>query len=203
MGEKVVEDKVPATAGNVGRSGDSELAGLGESAHKAPARERTILGVAVPEQTQAPIAPVVVPPSPGEKTVLGVGMKAMAAVARPLARETSVQEPPPEGWDLPERTPQPPPSDTMAAARLESVEPKRIAPPALDPSFPFDLSVPKARSEPSWVPAGVPRRGRWMGWVALVLVAAAAAAGYLRRDRLRPRVVATWHQLLDRVTTPR
>jgi|HubBroStandDraft_1064217.scaffolds.fasta_scaffold12176_2 hypothetical protein len=202
MGEKVVEDKVPATAGNLERSRDREPAGLGAGVHKAPARERTILGVAVPQQTEAPVAPVGGPPPLlRETTVLGVGIKGMAAVARPLAGETSVQEPPPEGWDLPERTLEleAPPADAKPAARLERVEPQRIPPPARDASLPIDLSVRKARSEP----AGVPRRRRSMGWVALVLVAAAAAAGYLRREQLRPGVVATWHQLRDRVTTPR
>jgi hypothetical protein len=54
MGEKGVEDQVPATSGNVGRSRDSEPACLGTGgAHKAPARERTILGVAVPQQPKS------------------------------------------------------------------------------------------------------------------------------------------------------
>jgi hypothetical protein len=71
----------------------------------------------------------------------------------------------------------------------------RVPPPATDPSVPIDLSVLKVNSEPSLVPAGVPRRRGTLWWVLLLVLAAAAAVGYVRRDQMRPLLIATWHQV--------
>jgi len=199
MREKLVRDKVPATAGNLGRSRNDGPGDLPIGGGKARSREPTILGVAVPEQTEAAVAPVVVPPPPSEKTVLGVGMKGLPGAPRRHARETSVQEPPPEGWDLPQPEqqlpPEPPQATANVAAYLKEYEPKRVPPPATDPSVPIDLSVPKEQSEPSLVPAAVPRRRGTLWWVLLLVL---AAVGYVRREQLRPLLIGRWHQVMER-----
>ncbi len=206
MGEKLVSDKVPATAGNLGRSRNDGPADLPMGGSKARSREPTILGVAVPEQSEAAVAPVVVPPPLSEKTVLGVGMKGLSAGPHPQARETSLQEPPPEGWDLsqPEHQheqpspPEPPQASAKVATYLEEYAPKRVPPPATDPSVPIDLSVLKVHSEPSLVPAGLPRSRGTLWWILLLVLAAAVAVGYVRRDQVRPLLIARWHQVMER-----
>jgi hypothetical protein len=132
--------------------------------------------VAVPEQTEATIAPIVVPPPLTEKTVLGVGMKGLSQPEQPSP-------------------PEPPQPSAKVAAYLKEYEPKRVPPPATDPSVPIDLSVLKVHSEPSLVPAGVPRRRATLWWVLLLFLTAAVAVGNVRRDPVRALLIARWHQV--------
>jgi hypothetical protein len=162
MGDKLIDDAVPETAGSLGRAAPGERAQTGAGANKAPPRERTILGVAPSQEVGAPVAPVLVPPPPREETVLGVGME--GAVAR--------------------------------------AAPEVIPPPAGDPSIVIDLSVRRPESEPSLVPAGVPRRSRAI-WVWLVVLAASAAGGYWRREQVRPWLITKGHQVSAWVRTHR
>jgi hypothetical protein len=163
----------------------------GTGGTNVPARERTVLGVGIHEAPAAPAAPIIAAAPARERTVLGVGQKVAPAVAAPPARERSVQEPPPEGWDLPDAAvPDPPAAPAPPAIR---------ASPALDASIALDLVVKKPDppktpaekpptekplSEVSLAAAGVPRR-RGRGWlVVLVLLAVAAGGVYAMRERI-------------------
>jgi hypothetical protein len=112
----------------------------------------------------------------------------------PPARESSLQEPPAEGWDLSE----PPAREVSIPVDLTARKPDlAVNPRARDPSIAVDLSeLDSHAKEPSLVPAGVPRgRGRrWLIFFALLLV---AAAGIWRREQLRPVI----HRLLQRIVT--
>jgi hypothetical protein len=156
----------------------------GTGGTNVPARERTVLGVGVTETPPAPAAPIIAVAPTREKTVLGVGNDAAPAAAAPPARERSVQEPPPEGWDLPEATgaPSAPAPPTPPVARASS---------PLDASIALDLVVKKPEppkppgekprtekplSEASLAAAGVPRR-RGRAWLVVLVVVALAASG--------------------------
>ncbi len=149
-------------------------------------------------------------PRPGEppareRTVLGLGV--VPPKATPPSRERSVQEPPPEGWDVP---------DVHDAATKETVVPQivvqvgaagdeaprldlasdREPPPAPGPeaSIALDLVARKKAhvepavrvadvplSEASLAAAGVPRRRRG-GWLMLFLLMIAVTASRAIRD---------------------
>jgi hypothetical protein len=168
----------------------------------APSRERTVLGVA------ASSAPAVTPPKPQPQVKPAIGAPgAMGAASLP--RETSQQEPPPEGWDSP------PQADARAPRVLElPLEPSipialpQPAAPAAPSSFsepriPVPLAQPvpvslselsTSTNEPSLVPAGVPRhRGRKV--ILFLAVVAVVAVGYVRREQLRP-VLQRIHSLI-------
>jgi hypothetical protein len=143
-------------------------------------------------------------PPARERTVLGLGVP---ATATPPSRERSVQEPPPEGWDVHDaatkETVVPQIVVQVGPAREETPRPvlaaEREQPPVPGPeaSIALDLVarkkadvVPAARaadvplSEASLAAAGVPRRrgGRWL--VFFLLVIAATATGlYVMRAR--------------------
>jgi|HubBroStandDraft_1064217.scaffolds.fasta_scaffold00929_6 PilZ domain-containing protein len=172
-----------------------------------PSRERTILGVAVSQSTESPAAPVVVPPPPRARTVLGVGMQGTFAGGRAQPKETSGQEPPPDAWNLPKAEKrllrELPLGGSEAAARFERAERNREPPPPPDPSVTVDLSDLMVRSDPSLVPAGVPRRHTAAWWVLWGGVAAVAAVGYMRREHLRPLLVMKWDQAIEWVITRR
>jgi hypothetical protein len=120
-----------------------------------------------------------------EKTILGVAPVQKATAARDPIREASQQEPPPEGWDLPE----------------PATIPRSAMPTQRDPSIAIDLSelevAPSDRvaarpttGERSLVPAGVPRR-HGFAWFMALLVLALAVVGYVQRDTLLP-LVKNW-----------
>jgi hypothetical protein len=94
MGDKLMDDKVPGTAGSLGRTAAGERAQTGAGANEARPRERTILGVAPSQEVGAPVAPVIVPPLPREETVLGIGVEGAARAApdgiRPPAGDPSL-----------------------------------------------------------------------------------------------------------------
>lgn len=148
-----------------------------------PSRERTVLGVglATPHQAVA-AAPIVGVAPPRERTVLGV---APAAAAEPRAESAPVEDNLPDWPDEPpepEKAAQPPaeqsvPIDLMAArVRAPSPAAEHIPPPA-----------PQMAREPSIShPAGVPRKGRAMRvLLVLMLLGAAGAGGFAERARLR------------------
>src|SRR5271155_5449969 len=160
----------------------------GAGGDKAPARERTLLGVS--DKPAVPASPIVSVAPGRERTGLGVGATAPAPVAPP-ARERSVQEPPPEGWDLPE------PQDPLRAVEAPGTPepPKAPARPAPEASIALDLlhkktepqpapQPPQALSEASLAAAGVPRR-RGRAWiVVLLLLAMAGTALWVMRHRV-------------------
>jgi hypothetical protein len=155
-------------AGGVPRPGEGTL--------KAPAREATILGVGNVTTEKAPAAPIVaVTPPSREKTVLGVGVNVAKSgasapgVAR-IEREPSVEEPPPEDWDLPAAPAEPEPAPAMAEKSLpvELVAKKAVARASEPPE-----------SEPSQIPR---RRQRWP--VVMLVLAAAGAGTFAMRDRI-------------------
>ncbi|HEY8089323.1 MAG TPA: PilZ domain-containing protein [Polyangiaceae bacterium] len=150
----------------------------GTGGTKVPARERTVLGVGRSEEPAAAAAPIIAVASMREKTVLGVGAPAAAPAAKPPAREPSGELPPVEGWDAPE-------SD-------EAQQGQAAPAPAQEPSIAIDLVAKKPErdvpqpeaSETSLAAAEVPRRGG-RGWlVVVVILAVAAGALYLNRDRI-------------------
>jgi uncharacterized protein (TIGR02266 family) len=162
---------------------------------KAPPKEPTMMGVGAAGEAAARAAPIVSVKAPSrERTVLGVGgaSPAMAGVS-PVPRERSVQEPPAEGWDLPEA-----PAAPAAPAPAPAPAPK-ARPPVAEASIALDLMVkkppiaePPARisepssersSEPSqWEPK-LPRRRRWPA-VLLLLIAGAGVGVYAMRARI-------------------
>jgi len=161
----------------------------GTGGTNVPARERTVLGVGAAETPPAPAAPIIAVAPTREKTVLGVGQKTAPV---PPARERSVQEPPAEGWDLPEASAAPSPPAPLAAPAPRASSP-------LDASIALDLVVKKPKpakppgekpgtekplSEASLAAAGVPRRRRRAWVVALVVLALAAGGVYAMRARI-------------------
>ncbi len=164
----------------------------GTGGTNVPARERTVLGVGVTETPPAAAAPIIAGAPTREKPVLGVGQKDAPAAAAPPARERSVQEPPPEGWDLPEAgaassSPAPPappaphassPLDASIALDLVVKKPEPAKPPGEKPG------TEKPLSEASLAAAGVPRR-RGRTWLVVLVVLALAAGGvYAMRARI-------------------
>ena len=103
------------------------------------------------------------------------------------AREWSQQEPPPEDWDLP----QPAPREPSVLVDLSELAPVVRIPALAVPSVPRVGRPSSDESEPSLVPAGVPRRRRLVWLVLLLVVAGAAAFGCVRRDALQP-LARTW-----------
>jgi hypothetical protein len=173
---------------------DRQRTDPGVGGSKTVSRERTMLGTGSTQQkTEAAAAPIVVLAPTREKTVLGVAPPGAAPAARPPAKETSQQEPSPEGWDLPEAEgaePAEPPLDAFpvepeASIAIDLVRPRTSSSvPAPAPARAPALAPED--SESSLVPAGVPRR-RGRVWLLLILVVALAAGlGYVRRDSLRP-----------------
>jgi hypothetical protein len=195
-----VDDAVVAA---IERLAAGERTDHGVGGRKIVSRERTALGVGASQwQHEAPTAPVVMLYPVRERTVLGVAPPSDAAAPSLPARETSMQEPAAEGWDAPE-APSPPAETPPPTARVAEVPetrtPKEQPARMRDPSIAIDLSelerAPSSKgaagateSEPSLVPAGVPRRrGRpWL--VFLALIALAAGLGYARRDKVQPQL---------------
>jgi hypothetical protein len=132
----------------------------------------------------APAKPILAVAPTRERTVLGVG----PAQVRPPAREPSGQEPPPEGWDLPEPSGAPVVHEVAKPAPHAAPAPAPPAAPAPEPSLALDLVVAKRAAKPfseaSLAAAGVPRpRGR--GWLAaLVVIALLAGGAYAERHRI-------------------
>jgi hypothetical protein len=212
-------EEPPAPRGNPpAEPGERTDPGMGSA--KGPSREPTRLGVGISQPGQrndAAVAPVVVLAPKRERTVLGVAPAPVPQRPQPPQRETSLQEPPAEGWDLPEgqqaiQTEQSVPLDLMPARRTDgphlappvpvpytsaphAAPVARVPVPIRDPSIAVDLSeLDSNEKEPSLLPAGVPRhRGRkfLVFLVFLAVVATAIAVGYVRREELRP--------LLDRL----
>ena len=160
--------------------------GTGDDA--APPREGTFLGVGGSKGQAAQAAPIVAVAPARERTVLGVGGASPASGARPIERERSVQEPPPEeGWDLPE--------EQLAQRAQPSAE--SAAAPEVERSVALDLvtkkpaadTPPREASEPASPP--VRRRGR--RWPAVLLILATGAVGvYAFRDRIPWAHVRSW-----------
>jgi hypothetical protein len=193
-----VEDAVMAA---IERLAAGERTDHGVGGGKTVSRERTVLGTgASRQQTEAAAAPIVVLAPIREKTVLGVAPPSPGAAPSPPKRETSMQEPSPEGWDLPEA----PPAQRaeMSLATVIVSEPATHAPaaqpaPMRDPSIAVDLSELErttnargrpgaAETEPSLVPAGVPRR-RGRAWLlVLVVVTLVGGLGYAQRNKVQP-----------------
>jgi hypothetical protein len=189
----------------------------GVGAAKTVSRERTMLGTGLSRpESEVRAAPVVVLAPTRERTVLGVAPPSHAAATRPPAREVSSQEPAPEGWDLPE--PAAPKAEDQPwgpAALLDGVNAKALKTNHAafrDPSIAIDLSelersgnaqadVGSARSEPSGVPAGVPRHRRRFWLMLPVVLALAAGLGYARRDKLQP-LLRKWRPVLTGAPTP-
>jgi hypothetical protein len=183
-------------AGEKPKSTEPTDPGMGQ-ARGGPSRERTVLGVGLSAPVASPAAaPVVVVGHSRERTVLGVAPGGRPAGLNHLARESSLQEPPAEGWDSVEPEPARPSKAEASVAGRE-------------PSIAVDLSeLDASRSaigraqgnegnEPSLIPAGVPRR-RGMKWlVFFAVVSVAIAAGYLRREQLVPIL----HRLQQRLVT--
>ena len=234
MGVKLidVDDAVVALIGRLVDDRAPRPPGTGPG--KAPARERTVLGLGLSQEPPAPTAPIIQAAPAREGTVLGIGTASAPVAARPPPRERSVQEPPPEGWDVPDvheaatketvvpqvvvpkpreaprAEPAPPPQQLPALApeprvAIDLVEKKPQveadpAPRRDDVSSPGQdepaLAAPDALpSEDSLVPAGMPRRrgGRWL-LLFLLVIALAAAALYVKRDRVPwvQRLLDTW-----------
>src|SRR5262249_10870022 len=79
-------------------------------AGRAPARERTVLGLGM-RQGPAPRPPMAQAASAApagrsvparERTVLGLGVAGAMTAAKARPKERSTQEPPPEDWDVPD-----------------------------------------------------------------------------------------------------
>jgi hypothetical protein len=147
------------------------------SPHKALSKEKTILGTgALPEKEKSPAKPIVASLPKREKTVIGMGPSSPAFRFKPPVREVSQQEPPPEGWDLPE---------PAARTREPSIA---VDLSELDSSAVDLVAAKPTRAEPSLVPAGLPRRRGLVWRVVLVALLAGAAAygGYRQRSQLVP-----------------
>ena len=130
----------------------------------------------MPEKEKSPAKPIPSSLPKREKTVIGMGPSNPAFRFKPPARELSQQEPPAEGWDLPEAAaPTREPSIAVDLSELDSSAVDLVA------------SKPTG-AEPSLVPAGLPRRRRGLVWsvVLVALLAGAAYAGYWQRSQLRP-----------------
>jgi Tfp pilus assembly protein PilZ len=193
-----VEDAVLAA---IERLVAGERTDPGVGGGKTVSRERTVIGTGIsPHQSDAPAAPILMSAPARERTVLGVAPPGAAAAAVPPAREPSQEEPPPEGWDLPEpvaaQAEAAPATPAVVSDRREAYAPRKEQAAPREPSVAIDLSefdseakgqvvVGPTGTEPSLVAAGVPRhRGRaWL--MAMVVVALAAGFGYARRDKLQ------------------
>jgi uncharacterized protein (TIGR02266 family) len=190
MGVKLidVDDSVVATITRLVASRERTEPGTGGTS--APSRERTVLGVGLssePAASPLPATPIISVAPTREKTVLGVGMAGAAtaapaaAPAKPPARELSVQEPSPEGWDLPEaearEKPQPLAPEASIAMDLVVKKADPVKPAAApDPPRPAADALPVL----SGVPSRRPRR-----WPAVLVVLLLVAAGvYLLRDMI-------------------
>jgi uncharacterized protein (TIGR02266 family) len=184
----------------------------------APARERTVLGVGLGEQSPAPASPIVAAAPPREKTVLGVGL----AVPRPRSATAGASGAPAAGkapedleeeqaWEPAEPPHEPaaddaPPSEVpTAVVAVPTVrhEPEPTAPPAVEPKAAAAGAPAKASSVPPQKSSVPPKKEvaretsisaagvpkrGRAGWVLLLFVAAAAGAGFAFRDRLAPLV---------------
>jgi uncharacterized protein (TIGR02266 family) len=175
-------------------------------AGEAPAREPTVLGLGTPENPPVAASPIVPVAAARERTVLGVGSAGAPAAAKAQVRERSVQEPPPEDWDLPDPH-EVPTRENVVPQRVVPVVREEASPPKLAPepeprtplpeaSIAIDLVARKPEADVDDAPLpSVPRRrgGRWLLFLLLV-VAAAAAALYVMRGRIPwvQRLVETW-----------
>jgi hypothetical protein len=157
-------------------------------------REATVHGVGEAEAPPpgagsgaTPIVSVVAPAR--ERTVLGVGTPSPAAAPPAAARERSQQEPPPEGWDLPEADPAGG-APVHAAAPIDersvpiALVAKKKAEPARPSGARAETRDPEAAEEPPATEEAKPPRRRRVGLVLLLLLAAAAAGVYAARDRI-------------------
>jgi uncharacterized protein (TIGR02266 family) len=165
----------------------------------APSRERTVLGVGLPEQAPVAMAPILSAAPARERTVLGIA---------PATQPSPASEPPPQrvaeaarapeiesASDLPDWPDEPPEPEPVSAP--EPPKPEKAAQAAMERSVPIDLvakATPDSRPpprqldrEPSLSVAGLPRRGRGGRWL-FVLLVALGATGYAMRARIHPWV---------------
>jgi uncharacterized protein (TIGR02266 family) len=163
-----------------------------------PSRERTVLGVGLPEQAPVAMAPIVSAAPARERTVLGIA-PAPNPTSEPPRRVAEASPPAIESAsDLPDWPDEPPgaPQPEPVSAP-EPAPPEKVVQAGTERSVPIDL-VAKARPhsrppppeldrEASISVAGLPRRGRG-GRLFFVLLVALAATGYAMRARLRPWV---------------
>jgi Tfp pilus assembly protein PilZ len=209
-----VEDAVMAA---IERLVAGERTDPGVGGGQTASRERTVLGTGIAQHdSDAPAAPILVLAPARERTVLGVAPPEPAAAAVPPARETSQGEPAPEGWDLPEpvalQAERRPATPVVVSDRIEAHRPRKEQAAPREPSVAIDLSefesgaksqvvVRSAGREPSLVAAGVPRR-RGRAWLlAMLVVVLAAGLGYAQRDKLQP-LLKNWLQPLTTPTAP-
>ncbi len=165
MGVKLIDadDDVLAKIERVVASSEAAQRGAGE--RKAPSREPTLLGVGLEAKASKGAEPAAVLGVPSrEKTVLGVGASAEPAEAsEPEIELAAVKEV--DEWLAVES-----PAELARPAPLES--------PVVEP-------VASAPSEESLAAADAPRRrGRWVGWIVVLILVAGALVLYPMRDRL-------------------
>jgi uncharacterized protein (TIGR02266 family) len=160
-----------------------------------PSRERTVLGVGLPEQPPVAMAPILSAAPARERTVLGVA-PAPSPTSEPPPRvaEANAREIESAG-DLPDWPDEPPEPEPVSAP--QPPRPEKAAQAGTERSVPIDLVAkatprsrpppPEVQREPSLSVAGLPKRGRGGRWF-FVLLVALGAAGYAMRARLRPWV---------------
>ena len=209
-----VEDAVMAAIERL-VAGDRTDPGVGGG--QTVSRERTVLGTGIAQhESDAAAAPILVLAPARERTVLGVAPPEPAAAAVSPARETSQGEPAPEGWDLPEaatlQAETRPATPVIVSDRIEAHVARKEPAAPREPSVAIDLSefesgaksqvvVGSAGREPSLVAAGVPRR-RGRAWLmAMLVVVLAGGLCYAQRDRVRP-LVTNWLRPLTTPTAP-
>ncbi len=195
-----------------------------------PMRERTMIGVggfAVPSPA-APAAPprpspvaspaptpkaadLPMPPTPSvpfvpsrEKTVLGIGLDALAgdprepSLAIDLVAKKPPSMPPAQAQNEPIAEPQnepiaEPPNEPAAEARYEATVEAPAAAPRAAPVV--RALQPAPEPEPSVSEAPAPRRRSGVGWLLVIVLIGAGAACYAFRDELLP----LWHQVVTTI----
>jgi len=181
--EQLLEAREPTERG-LG-TGDQILSVRPRARSNPPAREKTMLGVGV-DTTSARTAPVLIAVPEREATLLGVGSDE-AAEAREvsLAIDLITKKPPSVRPATEVAEPEAPAKAVVAVAAVVPVEPAR----------PLAVELEEAPGDRDSVDRP-PRRGSGGKWLLLLVVAGAAGAGYVYRDR----VLVYWHVAVTEVT---